>query len=152
MRVRRNIASIPVRSAKETWIAIIDLVADAESKDREQLLMASSTMESLIADEYPAKAPIVFKGSGPRILIYCLYNEAAMDAGVSIDSLSSNPTADDWQATAPAEAEDVAWMNKTLEQIAPRITVHDVDQAPEEDSKQSNQMAKELEIDWGAIN
>lgn len=151
MRIRRNISSIPVRSAKETWSAIVDLVSDPDSKDREQLIAASSTMESLIADEHPARVPIVFKSSGPRILIYCLYDEDAMEAGLAIDGLSSNPTAGDWHATAPAEAEDVEWMNRTLKERAPRITVHDVDKPPAEEAERSNQASKEFEIDWGIV-
>ena len=148
MRIRRNVASIPVRSAKETWSAIVDLVTDTDSKDREQLLAASSTMESLIADEHPGRVPIVFKGGGPRILIYCLYDEDAMDAGLSVDILACNPTAGDWHATAPAENEDVVWMNRTLKERAPRFTVHDVDEPPAEETERSNQAAREFEIDW----
>ena len=112
MRIRRNIASVPVRSAKETWRAIVDLVTGDGSIDRQQLDAAASIMESLIADELPASVPIVFKGAGPRVLIYCLYNEDAMEAGTDIDSLNANPTAGDWRVTAPAEDDDVAWMNK----------------------------------------
>ena len=81
MRVRRDIASVPVRSAKETWRAIIDLVTGEGSVDGQQLDAASSILESIIADEILAKVPIVFKGAGPRVLIYCLYNEEAMEAG-----------------------------------------------------------------------
>ena len=99
MRIRRDIASIPARSAAETWRAIIDLVTGNGSVDRQQLDAAASVMESLIADEQPAAVPIVFKGCGPRLLIYCLYNEDAMEAGLDIDSLSTNPTAGDWRMT-----------------------------------------------------
>ena len=113
MRVRRNIASIPARSAAETWAAIVDLVKGADSVDTAQLDAAASIMQSLIADEQPAAVPIVFSGSGPRVLIYCVYNEEAMESGLKIDSLPSNPTQGDWRMTAPCENDDVAWMNKT---------------------------------------
>lgn len=152
MRIRRNIASVPVRSAKDTWRAIIDLVKGDDSVDPQQLDGASSIIESLIADEIPAKAPIVFKGAGPRVLVYCLYNEDAMEAGLAIDKLNQNPTAGDWRMTAPCEADDADWMNKTLKTRAPRITVHDVDQPPEdEDSDTAKQAGQAIEIDWGAL-
>ena len=151
MRIRRNIASIPIRSAQETWSAIVDLVTGTDSTDSEQLVAAASTMESLIADEHPLKTPIVFKDSGPRVFFYCLYGEDAMEAGLEIDSLTSNPTAGDWHVTAPAEAEDVEWMNRTLHQRAPRITIHDVDEAPPDDTEQAANTAKEFEIDWGLV-
>lgn len=152
MKIRRDVASIPVRSAKETWRVITELVTGADTVDRGQLDAAASIMESLIADEHPAKVPIVFKGAGPRVVIYCLYNEDAMEAGLDVDPLKDNPTAGDWGATAPCEAEDADWMNKTLKDRAPRITVHDVNQPPEkEEGSKTAQAGADFEIDWGAL-
>jgi hypothetical protein len=109
-------------------------------------------MESLIADEQPATVPIVFKGAGPRVVIYCLYNADAMEAGLDVDPLTTNPTAGDWRATAPCEAEDADWMNKTLKKRALRITVHDANQPPEEEeSKEAAQAGVAFEINWGAV-
>ena len=152
MKIRRDVASIPARSAKETWHAITELVTGANTVDRGQLNAAASIMESLIADEHPAKVPIVFKAAGPRVVIYCLYSEDAMEAGLDVDPLKDNPTSGDWRATAPCEAEDADWMNKTLKNRAPRVAVHDVDQPPdeEEDSKAA-QAGADLENDWGAL-
>jgi hypothetical protein len=149
MKVRRDVASIPLRSASETWRVIIELVTNSDSVDKEQLDSAASIMESLIADEMPASVPITFKGSGVRVVVYCLYNENAMAQGLDIDKLHINPTAGDWNATAPCEAEDVDWMNKNLKSRAPRIAVHDVDVKPADTDEQ--QPAKGLEIDWGAL-
>lgn len=155
MKVRRDIASIPVRSAAETWQAVIDLIARDGSADAKTLKAAASVMESLIADEHAATVPIVVKGVGPRLVIYCLYNEAAMEADKDIDPLNWNPTARvDWRMTAPAEAADVAWMNNTLKSRAPRITVHDVTAPPadEEENAGANVTADQaLKIDWGVL-
>lgn len=41
MRVRRDVSSIPFRSARETWQRIIDLVTGPGSKDVEQLKSAT---------------------------------------------------------------------------------------------------------------
>ncbi|PKP68247.1 MAG: hypothetical protein CVT83_05880 [Alphaproteobacteria bacterium HGW-Alphaproteobacteria-5] len=152
MKIRRDVASIPARSAKETWRVITELVTGTGTIDRGQLDAAASIMESLIADEHPAKVPIVFKGAGPRVVIYCLYNEDAMEAGLDVDPLKDNPTAGDWRATAPSEDEDTDWMNKTLKDRAPRITVHDVNQPPEEEEGgKAPQAGADFEIDWGAL-
>lgn len=78
MKVRRDIASIPVRSARDTWRAVVELVTGSDSVDKQQLDTAASIMESLIADEMPARVPITSKGSGTRVLVYCLYNEDAI--------------------------------------------------------------------------
>ena len=153
MKVRRDIASIPVRSAGETWQAILDVITGAGSVDVETLKAASSVMESLIADERPATVPIVVKGQGPRLVIYCLYNEAAMEAGTDIDAITWNPTGGaEWKMTAPAEADDVTWMNNTLKTRAPRITVHDVASPPADDDDDSANQNQSLTIDWGVLD
>lgn len=149
MKIRRDVASIPVRSAQETWAAIVDLVTGDDSVDAEQLDAAASIMESIIADEQPSAVPIVFRGSGPRVVIYCLYNEEAMEASSAIDSLDAKPTAGDWRMTAPCEAEDADWMNNALKDRAPRIIVHDA-QTPETDDG-DDAKTKSFVIDWKAV-
>ena len=149
MKIRRNIASIPVRTASQTWQVIVDLITGNGTVDRQQLDAASSVMQSLIADEHPATVPIVVKGAGPRVVIYLLYDEDAMEAGADVDKLGSNPTTGDWRITAPCEEDDTVWMNKTLAARAPRISVHQADQAPADDG--DGESAKALEIDWGAL-
>jgi hypothetical protein len=152
MKVRRDIASLPVRSAGETWQAILDLITGAGSVDVETLRAASSVMESLIADEHPAKVPIVVKGHGARLVIYCVYNDAAMEAGKDIDPITWNPTVGaSWTMTAPAEAGDVTWMNNALKTRAPRIVVHDVASPPADDDG-SNTSANALTIDFGVLD
>ena len=151
MRVRRDIASIPVRTAGETWCTVIDLITGADSVDRAQLEAAASVMETLIADEQPAAVPIVVKGNGPRLLVYCLYQEDAMETGTAVDALSWNPTAGDWRITAPAEDEDASWMNRTLQSRAPRITVHAADQAASEDDGKDAAAEAGFEINWEVL-
>lgn len=149
MKIRRDIASIPKRSAKETWQAIIDLITGPGSIDSNTLVDASSVMEAIIADEHPGKTPIVLKGTGVRLVIYLAYGENSMEADEAVDKLASNPTAGDWSMTAPTEAGDVTWMNNTLAKRAARITVHDVDK-PVEDTT-SEKAAAELIFNWGAL-
>ncbi|MER9951860.1 hypothetical protein [Mesorhizobium sp. M0047] len=149
MKVRRDIASIPKRSAAQTWKTIVDLITGAGTIDKKGLEAAASVMESLIADEHPAKKPIVVKGMGSRLVIYLLYGENAMEADLEVDKLSWNPTAGDWSMTAPSDADDVAWMNNALKDRAPRIKVHDVDEAVDDDESAAGQQA--LKIDWGAL-
>lgn len=152
MKVRREIASIPVRTAGETWKAIVGLITGEESVDAATLAAAASVMESLIVDEHPATCPIVVKGEGARLVIYLLYNEAAMEAGTDIDRLTWNPTAGSaWQITAPCEAADVDWMNATLKSRAPRIGLHDAAKPPADNDDVSSAGAQDqiLKINWG---
>lgn len=149
MKVRRDVASIPKRSAAETWRVIVDLVTGSGSIEAETLTAAASVMESLIADECPAGVPIVVKGVGARLVIYCLFGEEAIEAGDDVDKLNWNPTAGNWAMMAPAEASDVTWMNNALKDRASRIRIHDMDAALEDDEPAS--AAQSLKIDWGAL-
>jgi hypothetical protein len=156
MKVRREIASVPLRTAGETWQAIVDLITSDGSIDAGTLKTAASVMESLIVDEHPASSPIIVKGEGPRLVIYLLYNEAAMEAGKDIDPLTWNPTGGpEWQMTAPSEAGDVDWINNTLKNRAPRITVHDAAASPADADEADDNAAAQgqaLKINWGVLD
>lgn len=150
MKVKREIASVPVRSAGETWSAIVALISGADTPDAATLKAAASIMESLIADEHPATVPIVVKGNGDRLVIYCRYNEDAIELGTAIDKLTWNPTGGSgWKITAPTEAGDVTWMNDALKSRAPRISVHDVASPPADE--EATKAADGLSIDWGVL-
>ncbi|QPF90862.1 hypothetical protein [Bradyrhizobium commune] len=152
MKVKREIASIPVRSAGETWAAIVALISGADTPDAATLKAAASIMESLIADEHPATVPIVVKGNGDRLVIYCRYNEDAIELGSSIDKLTWNPTGGSgWKITAPIEAGDVTWMNDALKSRAPRLSVHDVASPPADEEEATKAAAADLAIDWGVL-
>lgn len=151
MNVKRTIASIPKRSAAETWRAIRELITGTGSVDADKLVAAASVMESLIADEHPASVPIVVKGVGSRLVIYCRYGEDAMEADFEVEKLTWNPTAGNWAMTAPTDADDVKWMNDTLAKRCSRITVHDVDAAADDTDENSTATAKALAVNWGAI-
>lgn len=155
MKVRRDMASIPVRSAAETWQAIVDLITGDGSVDAATLTAAASVMESLIADEHPATVPIVVKGNGPRLVIYLQYGEAAMEAGKDIAALTWNPTGSSgWRISAPSEANDVVWMNNTLKTRAPRITIHDVASPAVDEDENADKAAQSqpLAINWGVLD
>jgi len=151
MKVKREIASVPVHTAGETWAAIVTLISGPDTPDAATLKAAASIMESLIADEHPSTVPIVVKGNGDRLVIYCRYNEDAIELGTTIDKLIWNPTGGSgWKITAPTEAGDVTWMNDALKSRAPRISVHDV-ASPPADEEATKAAADGLAIDWGVL-
>src|SRR5688572_9689637 len=103
MRIRRDITSIPERSASETWQRIVDLVTGSDSKDGQQLKAAAGVMGSIITDEHPAKRPILLEGVGPQLRIYCRYGMDAVEDGTAVDALNWNPTAGDWTMHVPCD-------------------------------------------------
>ena len=65
-------------------------------------------------------------GCGPRIRIYCLFHEDAIDGeGAEESALVSIPTEGDWRMSLPALADDLDWIRKALKAKSSRITARD---------------------------
>jgi hypothetical protein len=151
MRVRRDVSSIPHRSAGETWQRIIDLSTGRGSKDVQQLEDAAGVMGSIITDEHPASRAIMIEGVGPQLRIYCRYGMKAVEEGSKVDSLTWNPTAGDWTMHIPCDAENIDWVKESLAKTSPRIKVFDVEETDRADEDRQEPAAKSdrnLVVDW----
>ena len=149
MRIRRNISSIPHRSAGETWDRVVALITGPESVDVQQLNDAAGVMASIITDEHPADRAIVLEGVGAQLRVYCRYGMKAVENGDVVDVLTWNPTAGDWSMHVPCDAENIDWVKAALSRRAPRIKVFDVADAERaDDATASANGAQELVIDW----
>lgn len=151
MRVRRDVSSIPYRSAGETWQSIVDLVTGPGSKDTQQLKNAAGVMGSIITDEHPAGRAIIIEGVGAQLRIYCRYGMKAVEEGGGVDSLTWNPTAGDWTMHVPCDAENIEWVKSSLSSSSPRIRVFDVagsDRAEVEEGAVAAKAGGNLVVDW----
>lgn len=151
MRVRRDISSIPHRSASQTWQRIIDLITGADSLDTGQLTAASGVMGSIITDEHPSTRPIVIAGVGGQLRIYLQYGLKAVEEGDAVDALSWNPTAGDWTMRVPCDSDNITWVKASLAKRAPRIKVVDVEEeerAEESSNESAATTARAIIVDW----
>lgn len=151
MRVRRDISSIPHRSASDTWQRIVDLVSGADSKDVQQLKSAGGVIASIIADEHLSLRPILLEGVGPQLRIYCRYGLKAVEEGSSVDALTWNPTAGDWTMHVPCDTDNIEWVRTSLGKTSPRIKVFDVaeDERAEDDQPSAVANARSpIVVDW----
>lgn len=149
--VARRIISEPVRTASETWNIIVDLLAPESIRSaRKELLSVSGVVSSLIASETAKDSPIIVYGSGPRIRIYCLYDEdAIVGDGVNETELNSKPTAGDWLMSLPCQADDLEWVQAALKKRSNRITARDM--KGEVDSEEANNNGKSASINVEAF-
>jgi len=158
MRIRRDIASVPARSAADTWDAIVTLVTTKGSVDVNQLKTAGATIASLITDEFPAQSPFILEGSGPQLRIYCSYGFKAIEAGDRIDPLTFNPTEGNWTLHVPCDAVNLSWVQAALK-ATPRIKAFDVAEADRAEKKEAANATitntttttttnKDIVIDW----
>ena len=147
MKVGREIASIPLRSAKETWAEYKRLVTGPNSVDPGQFDAAASVMTSLITDEAFRDEPLTLAGVGHRLVAYLLHGHDAIEAGANIEKLAWNPTAGDWTLLVPCPEEQYDWAKKTLAARAPRfVALKPGTKAAEEEQAASTNAA--LGVDW----
>lgn len=153
MKIRRNISSIPQRTADGTWSSIIKLITSPNSIDANQLEAARGVMTSLITDELYEEHPLALVGHSHRLVIYLFYGHDSIENGDSIDPLSWNPTAKDWKLYVPCDESNFDWAQKILSKKAPRLILHGLDEKSEEesDSEKSFANSETIKIDWEAI-
>lgn len=134
--VARHFVATPARPASETWAAIVALVSKDSSAGRRELESVSGVAANLIADEAPKNAPMVVAGNGPRLRIYCLYDEEAILAeDKNEDALSWNPTEGSWGMRLPCPGEDLESVQAALRKRSARVSAYD----PEAGDKEENE-------------
>jgi hypothetical protein len=124
--IARTFIAIPSRSASETWEAIINLLAPAETAARKELKLITGIACSLITREAMKSAPIVIHGCGPQLRFYCIYHEDAITGDSANEGqLTFNPTAGEWAMSLPCPKEEMEWVQGSLLKKTKRITARD---------------------------
>lgn len=138
--VGRSFVSIPQRSATETWDRIVALIApDTSSSASRELAAVAGVACSCIADESLADDALVVYGVGPRLRIYALYGDDAVDGeGANESSLSWVPTDGDWRMSIPCLPDDLAWVRAKLAKSSTRVTARALGAAVEGDEAESD--------------
>lgn len=151
--VARRIKATPARSASAAWSVIVNLLAPtANSAARRDLEGIAGIASSLISDEAFKGSPAIIYGNGPRVRVYCLYDEDAFsDETASESALSFVPTENDWRMSLPCLADDLSWVQGALAKITSRVTARDLSASIEEDEDTESQTANALSIDVGAF-
>jgi len=139
--VARTFCSIPKRSALDTWAAIADLLAPRTGSDsRRELESVAGIASSLITRE-AMSSPIVVYGCGPRVRIYCVYNEDAITGDAANENkLAFDATDGDWHMSLPCSSDDLDWVAGALAKKTKKITARD--QAAEVESTEDSPAAK----------
>lgn len=126
--VSRRFTASPVRTASETWTAIVNTIASDSETAKQELNNITGIAASLISDETPAKTPITIIGSGPRLRIYCLVGAEAIEGEANEASLTWNLFEKDWEIYFPVEDADLAWVTKALNEKNKKFKTYKVDE------------------------
>lgn len=136
--VARNFASIPARSASETWTAIIAILApDSSSEAYVELKSVSGIASSIISRETCEAAPMVVHGGpGPRVRVYCTHGEDAIAGeGLNEGPLATIPTQDSWKMSLPCPKDDLDWISDELKKKSSRISAREMSEPVEGESE-----------------
>jgi hypothetical protein len=128
----RRVVSTPVRSARQTWDRIVELLApDPASPARKDLAAAAGVACASIASEATCEDAIIVWGAGPRVRIYCVFDEDAITGdNVNEDPLPTVPADGDWRMSIPCPPEDLKWSTDALaacERVGVRAAGQDVE-------------------------
>jgi hypothetical protein len=151
--VARRFVSIPGRSASATWSAISQLLApEPDSAAAAELRSVAGVAASLISRE-AMTSPIVVWDAGPRVRIYCLYNDDAVEGNDANETaLSFDPTDGEWYMSLPCPEEDLSWVQNALKNKSKRITARDMEMALDsEEEESSKSSAAETVVDLEAF-
>jgi len=149
--VARRIIAIPARHASGAWAKMVDLIApDQNSRARKELESVAGIANLLISEEAFKDAAVVVRGKGPRIRLYCLYNDDAISGeDVSEAALATIPTEEEWKMSLPCPTDDLEWVQAALKNKSTRITARDLSEPvtdEDEDSQHENSSAKAVTI------
>lgn len=140
--VARRIRATPERGASDAWQVIVDLIAPKDGAARRELLGVEGIASSIISTESPRDAAIVVRGKGPRVRMYCLYDDEAVSGDDANEAaLAECPTDGDWVMSLPADADDVDWVKDALAKKSTRVKVREKSEAFEDGEEQAKQAA-----------
>ena len=146
--VARRVASTPTRTAALTWDKIVELLApDPKSEARKELTKAAGVACASISSEATKDAAIVVWGGGPRVRVYCVFDEDAITGdGVSEGALAKSPTEGDWKMSIPCPPEDVKWSNDKLAAVSTRISARSLEDDVDAEESKSEAAARSFSI------
>jgi hypothetical protein len=141
--VSRTIVAIPERSAEDVWNRIVELIApNRDSVARTELARVAGVACSCITDEALADDALVVHGTGPRLRIYAVYGDDAVEGDRKNESpLSWVPTEGDWRMSIPCLAGDLSWIQAMLAQTSKRVTARELGAPVDGDEDADNRSA-----------
>ena len=122
----RKIASSPKNNASKTWDIITEIVCHKSLDHRKEFLKVKGGVCSVISEKTPKDRPIIIRGNGPLLRIYCLYGDDAVDSEeVSEDVLNWNPLSKNWIVYVPCPKSEIDGLQSFFKNQCENFLVYD---------------------------
>lgn len=147
--VARKFSACPVRTAVSTWDTITNVIGASNETVKSELTKVAGIAASIISDGTLAGNAITIIGSGPRLRIYCLYDEDGSTEDANENALHWNLFEGDWEIHFPVEKDDFNWVSKSLTEKGSRFKAYEAGSKPDEDSgtKSNNTSGLTINLD-----
>jgi hypothetical protein len=123
--ITRKFSASPVRTAAHTWDTIVSVITSSDSVANTCLQSISGIAASIISDGSPKSNPITIIGSGPRLRVYCLYDEEGSTEDANESSLTWKPFEGEWEIYFPVEKDDLEWVTQSLKNKDKRFKTYE---------------------------
>lgn len=144
----RRVESTPNRSTSETWTHIVDMLDSSNEGAIQELKGITGVVSSIISDRVPENHPFTFVGNGPRVRVYCIFDNKndGTESPIKHDVLDG-----DWILYLPCKEADKDWITKKLRNDAPNINViTEGEEVPETNQSESKAVVID-EAAWGQL-
>ena len=149
--VVRRFASSPERTSAETWKAIVKMLAPSD-KWKTELNAITGTVSSIISNRLLKDDPLVVRGSGPLLRVYCLYDdEAVVGEDKKEDGLNWGPISGDWKIFLPCQDDMVATFQKIISKHSTRVELYSVDEGLDLSDRAANTESDNMTVDIEAL-
>lgn len=144
----RKFAACPERTSTQTWEKITDVLCKDSPSAKIEFNSVIGGVSSVICDEIPKDSPIIIRGSGPLIRIYCLYGEdAILGLETSEEEVTWNPFIEDWKVYVPCDKDEMDLMKKVIENKSDNFEIYDKSKKITFTNKDRSLSESELSID-----
>ena len=149
--IARRVAASPARTATQAWAVVTDVLF-SEWASPPRLDAAVGAASSSIADGLPRTAPFVLTGAGPRVRVYCLYGDDAIEGDDANESpIDLDGTDADWTLWLPCDADDLDWVTESLASLQ-RVTPYDAAVGLPDEAASAQATRAEFQINTDLLN
>lgn len=145
--ISRTIRSSPERTSVETWSKISEIVCGQDSEALKEFDKVSDYASSLIPEEFMKDHPMIIKGAGSQLRIYCLYGEDAVTGDdANEESLSWEITSKEWKVFLPCSKEELGWYEKALAGLSNKFKVYNLEDGLDKEEYQASKNTQKIEF------
>ncbi len=125
--IARRFAARPVRTSIEAWAAVRDALCQDNNPAVDEFDRIQGVAASVISSNLPAAHPFVFIGEGPRVRVFMVYDNQALEGeDLNESPLVSSPFRSSWTGWVPALPDEIELVQTHLRRMSDCFVAYNV--------------------------